>query len=352
LENAELTLPTARLGRGETARARHYGFERVRDLFSARQQAFFSAAFDWIESADLASPVRAALNLAVSNALSSNNLLCGYATDYGRIAPLFVGVRAYSLPVLSVELNPLHLSAGRGTLAATLRRIATSCGSTVRRHAHDPESGAIVPHEFPARRKVRAVLACRSAERGLPDTHGKLSLAVSDPPYFDYISYSDLSLFYRAWYRPSGRPDALRGSPIYPVGPDAAATFENRLASAFGKVRRQLRSDAVFCFTFHSTKEEAWSALGRALRRARFQPVALFPVWADAKAGCHGHAGNCEWDLVFVCRRRAGRLEVGLPTDIDGWVRELAPLEVSEADARSMALGLACARSVATKASA
>ena len=37
----DLTLPAARLGTGETARAKHYGFERIRDLFSPRQAAFF-----------------------------------------------------------------------------------------------------------------------------------------------------------------------------------------------------------------------------------------------------------------------------------------------------------------------
>jgi putative DNA methylase len=346
-DHAELVLPAAPLGGGETARAHHYGFARVRELFSRRQAAFFAAAFEWIESAEIADPVRDALRLAVSNALSSNNVLCGYATDYGRIAPLFVGVRAYSMPVLSVELNPLHPTAGRGTLAATMRRVATACADTVRRHARDPTSGVIDAHTFRARRPVRAALSCCSADRGLPPTLGKLSLAISDPPYFDYISYSDLSLFFRAWHRRSGRTDRLAGSPIYPAGPDAAVTFENRLATAFTKLRERLRERALFCFTFHSTKHEAWTALGQALRRAGFKAVAVFPVWADARSGSHSHAGNCEWDLVFVCRPRSRASEAVLPETIDGWIARLAPLTASAADKRSMAFGLACARDLA-----
>jgi adenine-specific DNA methylase len=339
-------LPSARLGRGETARARNYGFERVSDLFSRRQAACFAAAFDWIARAEIADSVRDSLRLAVSNALSSNNLLCGYATSYGRIAPLFVGVRAYSMPVLAVELNPLHPSAGRGTLSATLRRIATASTDTVRRHARNPESGTIQAHNFRARRSVRTALSCRSADRGLPKKLGKLSLAISDPPYFDYISYSDLSLFFRAWHRSSGRSDALAGAPIYPVGPEAATTFENRLATAFSKVRQRLCEQAVFCFTFHSTKKAAWTALGLALHRAQFGVAAVFPVWADARAGSHSHAGNCEWDLVFVCRPQEKKLNAALPETIDGWISNLAPLSISAADKRSMILGLSCAHNL------
>ena len=47
--------------------------------------------------------------------------LCGYATDYGRLSPLF-SVRGYSLPALAVELNPLNLKSGRGTIAACIER--------------------------------------------------------------------------------------------------------------------------------------------------------------------------------------------------------------------------------------
>ena len=215
------------------------------------------------------------------------------------------------------QSSSTHSTRARGAVrsrphyGALQRPALTPCADT--RTTPDRPKSETRPVPRPSDRP--AELSCRSADRGLPETLGKLSLAVSDPPYFDYISYSDLSLFFRAWHHPSGRAHALRGAPIYPVGEDAPATFEARLAGAFDKVRRQLRRGAILCFTFHSTNADAWDALGSALRRAHFVAVAVFPVWADAKAGSHSHSGNCEWDLVFVCRKRPARGDGGVPGD-------------------------------------
>jgi putative DNA methylase len=342
----EFATPVTPLGAGETARARNYGFERVRDLFSARQLAFFVAAFDHIDNADLDSTVRDGLRLATSNALASNNLLCGYAPAYGRLAPLFMGVRAYSMPVMSVELNPLQRRAGRGTLAAMIRRVAATDVTTVRRHAFDPATNDTVRHDFKARGDgVVAKLACRSAERGLPDDLGPLTLALSDPPYFDYISYSDLSLFFRAWHGDGTRAERLGGAPIFPVGPDAATTFRDRIALAFGKVRERLAAGALFCFTFHATSTVAWEALAEGITKANLRVITVFPVWADARAASHSHDGNCEWDLVFVCRPKAeAPKNIALPETIDTWLDQLDGTPIRDADKRNMKLGLQCAR--------
>jgi putative DNA methylase len=345
-DDHDLPVPATPLGAGETARARRYGFERIRDLFSPRQLALFASAFAYLDGADVEENVRNGLRLAVSNALAANNLLCGYATNYGRLAPLFTGVRAYAMPVLSVELNPLHPTGGRGTLAATIRRVAQTDVPTVRRHTFDPQSEEITQQDFLARRDVPTKIACRSADRGLPADLGKLTAAVSDPPYFDYISYSDLSLFFRAWHGAADRAERLGGAPIYPVGPDAATMFRDRLAGAFKKLGERLEKGAPFCFTFHATSAAAWDALGQALRTASFTVVAAFPVWADGRAASHSHEGNCEWDLVFVCRRYAPASKA-LPDDITAWLEELVDFKISTADRENLRMGLETARGCA-----
>lgn len=80
-----------------------YGARIHADLFHPRQLATFGAAFAWIAGCDADVATKSALRLATSHALTFNNRLCGYATDYGRLAPLF-SVRSYCLPILSVEL--------------------------------------------------------------------------------------------------------------------------------------------------------------------------------------------------------------------------------------------------------
>src|SRR5262249_34568783 len=91
--------PDVQLAGTEGRRASHYGFATVGDLFSPRQTALFATAFEWISSVETSEGTRRALYLALSNALTSNNVLCGYATDYGRLAPLFAGVRSFAVPV-------------------------------------------------------------------------------------------------------------------------------------------------------------------------------------------------------------------------------------------------------------
>ena len=108
-------------------------------------------------------------------------------------------------------------------------------------------------------------------------------------------------------------------------------------------MRDALKPDGLLTFTFHSSHEDAWTALGRALRDARLRVTAVFPVWADARAGGHGHTGNCEWDLVFVCRRRRSAAQSPLTSSVEGWIDQLAPEQIESADRRSMEFGLAMA---------
>jgi putative DNA methylase len=99
-----------------------FGISRAVELFTDRQLVVFGTAFAYLDTKTLLPSVERALRLALSNALTTNNKLCSYAIDYGRLAPLF-SVRSYSLPWLAVELNPFHPNAGRGTLAKAFKKI-------------------------------------------------------------------------------------------------------------------------------------------------------------------------------------------------------------------------------------
>lgn len=344
-------VPVADLRGVDGGRPLLYGFEGVVDLFTGRQRVVFATALKWIDGQDLTHATRTRLRLAVSNALSANNVLCGYATDYGRLAPLFMGVRSYAMPVLSVELNPLHPSAGRGTLAATMRRMQQSLATETRRHVHEPASGDIVEQAFAARRPGRHHVVCQSADRSFPRKLGKCDVIISDPPYFDFIAYSDLSLLYRAWLWPDAQDGSLGGRPIYPVGDDPVADFANRLGRAFGKAAGALKPGGSLTFTFHSTNPDAWTALAGAVRRAKLWVTAVFPVWTDARAAAHAHPGNCEWDVVFTCRPAARRPAPVLDATIENWSAHLGQNGPGGTDLINLSLGLAAARQVNTEGS-
>jgi adenine-specific DNA methylase len=122
---------------------------------------------------------------------------------------------------------------------------------------------------------------------------------VTDPPYFDYIAYSELSEFFRLWLREPG----LAGAPLLPGTESPVESFAVSLGGALKVTLTRLRPGAPLVFTYHSANPNAWIAIGDAFDIADLAVVALWPVLADPHMGHHAAEGNCEWDVVVVARR-------------------------------------------------
>jgi adenine-specific DNA methylase len=327
-----------------------YGMPTFRDLFTDRQLALFGTAFAWLEQADVDERVRTALRLAVSNALATNNRMCGYATEYGRLSALF-SVRGYSLPALAVELNALHPTAGRGTLPRTLQRVTASLRPTVMRYAPSTKgrgsasvalSRVTHEHQLPPAVRITHGPAQHASRDDLPAEASpdgrrlpRATLVVTDPPYFDYIAYDTLSAFYRAW----GDDGSLAGSPVLPLTEDPTGSFGDSLGDSLGAATKLLGPDGLAVFTYHSTNPAAWEAVGRALRRAQLRVTALWPVLADPHMGHHGTQGACQYDLVIVVRPRRQTNAAEPPaTTADAWLTEIGLDDLPDPDQRNASL--------------
>lgn len=315
-----------------------YGIDTPAKLFSSRQLVVLGTAMAWLRDTELSPAVRRAVTLAVSNALATNNKLCGYATDYGRLAALF-SVRGYPLPALPVELNALHSHAGRGTIRHCLERVARSADSTVRRHSWSERTKAPKAVQFTFSRPTEpAQVTCATAAVEIRDD-GDIDLCVFDPPYFDYIDYSELSEFFRCWLE-TPQPD---GTPLLPHGDDPAESFGLELAACLRASLRRLAPGRPLAFTYHSASTEAWRSIGIALDDAKLAITALWPVRSDGHMGHHSHPGNCEWDLVIACRRLLETHPATLRVQVRDWITAVEPLLVGEADRKGFALAIATA---------
>ena len=94
-------------------------------------------------------------------------------------------------------------------------------------------------------------------------------------------------------------------------------------------------------FSYHSAKQ--WrehpttfrpgrrESLAVALDDLNLVVTALWPVKTDSHMGLHADDGNCEWDLIVVCRKRS-ECEISiLPmASADVWVERLHPLFVRD----------------------
>lgn len=336
----ELALPTGSLRTTRTDdRPLSFGIKTPTQFFSDRQLAVFGHAFQWLKSADYSEDVLAALALSMSGALATNNKLCSYATDYGRLAPLF-SVRSYSLPALAVELNPFHPSGGRGTLRKSLERVCRSTTSEVRRYvwSEDAERPEAATLRF-RRSGDGAELRCASAAT-IVSAKADTDILLFDPPYFDYIAYSELSEFYRVWLDKS----RLGGKPLLPNLDAPIESYGDLLAKCLKAALKRLKPGRPLAFTFHSADSAAWEAIGLALDRAALLITALWPVRDDAHMGHHTNEANCEWDLVIVCRRTSECRRAPTQASLTRWRKAVLPLTIGTGDTRSMELAIAMAK--------
>lgn len=307
------------------------GFTTTRSLFTPRQWALMTSAFSRIRAANVSESLETELTLMMTGTLLSNNVLCGYARDYGRLAPLF-SIRGFSLPTLAVELNPFHPSAGRGTLRSARGRVGGRAETSVRRARFVDGTIERSAVEVPVR-PASVDLACMSADDVEGQVALRASVCVTDPPYFDYIAYSELSEFFRVWLRKPG----LAGTPLLPSSDSPVASFAAGLGGALKATLSRLQPQTPLVFTYHSSNPDAWRAIGDAFDIADLRVVALWPVLADPHMGHHTTEGNCEWDIVVVARRNeeaAHPSGANLPDLPSMWLAELerGHLAVGRAD--------------------
>ena len=319
-------------------RPRSFGITEVRDLFTPRQLLVLGAAYAWIESQTLSESTERGIRLALSNALVTNNRLCSYATDYGRLSPLY-STRGYSVPALPVELNPLHSSGGRGTLQQCLNRVARSAAATVRRWTWNVDTSAAVRRTFSLPQGAHEVdVRCSPAADTAPAK--PIDFLVFDPPYYDYIIYDELAEVFRAW----NPLHTLNGETLQSAALDDPASFGRKLAEGLRPALAVREARYPLAFTYHSSSSAAWEAIGVALDELRLRITAMWPVRSDGHMRHRSRPGNCAWDVVVVCRPYSETRAKPLPDADELWKHHFGDLHVGEADLRSFALAYEIAR--------
>lgn len=308
-------------GLGADDRLWRYGYRRWSELFNARQLLHLSLLAEGIH--ERPEDERLPLALAFSDHLATNCMLTGYAFGWRRLSPLFA-VRGYRHIVRPVELNPWLDGIGRGTFPNAVRAVERAS-----REARSPRTltrdGGFA--ELPARGQPEATVECADSRSLAAIESGSVRLALTDPPYMDFISYHELADFYRPWLRDLGvLPDSAGTAASLAVAEtdDGPAAFETGLSAVFAELARVLAPDGRVVFTFRHREDSAYEAVGGALRRAGLVALSVFPMKGDGAFGLHAHEGSTSWDGVFVLAR-AGR---------DGGVERAAWLDAAEAHVR------------------
>ncbi|MBI4700965.1 MAG: DUF1156 domain-containing protein [Deltaproteobacteria bacterium] len=198
----------------------------------------------------------------------------------------------------------------------------------------------------------------------LPLEAESVDAVITDPPYYDSISYADLSDFFYVWHKRAMGPllPAIFATSITPKKPeavvaphrhggdkDAAARFyEEQMQKAFAEAHRVLRPGRPMVVVYAHKTTLGWSTLVDSLRRSGFQVTEAWPLSTEMpdRAGQMDTASLAS-SIFLVARKRPRGSVGGYATDVrpqmvsvvESRVRELMDLGISGADLVIAAVG-------------
>jgi len=167
----------------------------------------------------------------------------------------------------------------------------------------------------------------------LPYEKNAFDAVLTDPPYYDSVSYSDLSDMQYVWLHralkdilPEHFPtpltpkkaEIIQENARHASGAAAKAFFEERLSAAFSEIHRVLKPEGIALIMYAHTDTGAWETLVAALIRAGFQVTASWPVNTETRSRqVWLSAAVLQSTIFLICRKRAhqriGYLDEVLP---------------------------------------
>lgn len=332
LQQENLPLPTLAVRPGHnTNQALGYNYRHWRDFFNARQLLCLGLLLRGIlELEDVA--VREQMLCLFSGTLEFNNLFCSFKGEgTGAVRHMF------SHHILKPERAPLESSVwGTDKSSGTFSTLFESRLLRAKRYLDEPFEvdfqrslfgerlnaiktvasspiDAQVTDAWPAFKTMpnaMMVLNGNSADLPLPDK--SVDSVVTDPPYFDFVHYSELSDFFFAWLSPvlKGRYagfDHADSSSSSEVQHKDSLVFARQLSAVFSECHRVLKDDGVLAFSFHHSRAEGWAAIHDAITSAGFAVVAAHPVHAELRAASPKTAAKepISLDAILVCKKQS-----------------------------------------------
>jgi adenine-specific DNA methylase len=287
-----------------------YGVTSVRDVYSARQAAQLSAAIEALRAARTTaeaglSPIErsalAALVAFVAVRLCLYNSRHSWWQGKGEFPAQTFTRQALAMVWNYCEIPPTSRQAGG----------LESAASWVRRAAHELIGGTI---------DNGPTIWCGPAE-AQPVPSDSVDLVLTDPPYYDSVTYAYLSdVFYpiyrealadhEAWrelVRFDSSPREREAIVDRPHGSIAEVKgdlhFRDVMAASFAECWRVLKPTGSMVVMYGHKEEAAWDALLDSIARARFQITDAVEVTAERGAKfSHSRVAHLEECIAISCR--------------------------------------------------
>ncbi len=158
--------------------------------------------------------------------------------------------------------------------------------------------------------KTSDVLLLNGDSGKLPIPDESVDAIITDPPYFDFIHYSELSDFFYAWLSKGLRNDypyfqKPNSSDLNEVQDKNANSFSKKIGRIFLESNRVLKINGLMCFSYHHSTILGWVAIYEAIRNGNFIIAAAHPVKAEMSVASPKSAAKnpINLDAVLVCKK-------------------------------------------------
>lgn len=328
LLSSSLPLPTMTVRSGHnTDQARSYNYLNWRDFFNDRQLLCLGSLLKRISAIEDAT-IRNQFLCLFSTALEYNNLFCTFKGEgTGAVRPLF------SHHILKPERTPLENNVwGTSQSSGSFSKLFSSKLLRAKEYLNNPfelrlsnESDNSQTANYTKGKPVNiqitqswddfdlitnAALILNGDGAKLPIPNAVVDAVVTDPPYFDFIHYSELSDFFFAWLAPVAkddypyfdRPSSLHTGEVQNKTP---SLFAANLARVLSECHRVMKDDAVLVFSFHHSRPEGWAAIYEALWNSKLHMVSAYPVYAEmiVSSPKANTKQPISVDIIIVCKK-------------------------------------------------
>lgn len=330
LEEIENTLPLPNLeirAGHNTNQAKSYQYNNWRDFFNERQLLCLGILLERISNIE-EKDIRESFLCLFSGTLEFNNMFCSFKGEgTGAVRHLF------SHHILKPERTPLEnnvwgtkKSSGSFTSLFRSRLLkakeyldapfelstdhAEKKGKISKKLLGEAINCSIESSYAEFERKNESALILNGDSSNLPIPDSCVDAVITDPPYFDFIHYSELSDFFYAWLSP-----ALKNEYEYfrketsgndgEVQQRAPSEFSKNLGKVFLECYRVMKPDAVLVFSFHHSRPEGWLAIYDAVHSGELTFVAAHPVKAEMSGSApkSGTRDPINLDSILVCKK-------------------------------------------------
>jgi len=309
------------------------GFTTWADIFTGRQQLAMMAGVGAVKAC------RGAVRAAAVAPDHAKALLTMLGTSIGKFADF------------CSTLCTFNYTGGRGVIHSFPQQSLPMVWDFAETNPFNPD-GASISAAFGAMAAVTDMLQNSGSpahvERGsalsLPWADASLDAVVTDPPYYDNVSYSNLSDFFYVWLRRGlgdlypehfanqatpKKAEAIAASYRHKGDRRAAnAKYEEMMGQAFREAERVLVPGGEIVVVYAHKTTLGWSTLVDALRRAGFGVVEAWPLDTERKGRVIAMDTAALASSIFLVARKramnagAGNYEDDVQPELQQIVRE------------------------------